>query len=130
MNDEFYLPEETVEWIAQKKSELLAWVLQNQAEGDIPFEEHLDFTEKLPEVLAAPDEAWAQQWDGHNITIQLKMFDDDGIYWIFVVGLLSPVMDAPGDAPVLVPILSIPTWETKWLRPWLKGSPVGSNPVH
>lgn len=124
MSDEFYLPEDTVEWIAQKKSELLAWVLQHQAEGDIPFEEHEDFADRIPATLSSPDEDWAQKWEGQSVRIQLKMFEDDGVYWMFVVSLLSPVINAPGSGDVMVPILAIPTWETKWLRTWLRGNQV------
>ena len=130
MSEEFYLPEDTVEWIGLKKSELLAWVLQHQSEGDIPFEEHEDFADRIPETLSAPDEAWGQKWDGHQVLIQLKMFEDDGVYYMFVVGLMSPVMNSPSKDEVLVPILAIPTWETKWLRHWLRGNPVANRPIH
>ena len=130
MSDEFYLPEDTVEWIAQKKSELLAWILQNQSEADIPFEEHEDFSERIPETLSSPDEDRSQKWEGQEVRIQIKMFDDDGVYWMFVVSLMSPVLNAPTKGDVMVPILAIPTWETKWLRHWLRGNPVAGRPIH
>lgn len=130
MSEEFYLPEDTVEWIAQKKSELLAWVIQHQAEGDIPFEEHEDFNDCIPPTLSSPDEDWAQKWEGQEIRIQLKMFEDSGVYWMFIVSLLSPVLNAPAKGDVMVPILAIPTWETKWLRHWLKGNQVAKKSLH
>jgi len=135
MSEEFYLPEDTVEWIAQKKSELLAWVLQHQAEGDIPFEEHEDFSDRIPETLSSPDEDWSQKWEGQSVRVQIKMFEDDaavgtGVYWMFIVSLMSPVINSPGAGEVLVPILAIPTWETKWLRTWLRGNQVAGKQVH
>lgn len=123
MSDEFYLPEEVVEWIAQKKSELLAWVLTHQAEDDIPFEQHTDYADRVAEVLEGPDESWSQEWEGHEVLIHLRMFQGNDVFWMFVVSLNSKVLNDPMGEKVLIPIIAIPTWEKAWLRPWLKGKP-------
>ncbi len=124
MSDEFFLPEDTVEWISQKKSELLAWVLEHQSLDDLPVERHADLMDGVAPTLASPDEAWSQRWDGHEVHVCLKLFERPEMHWMFVVSLSAPVINRPGEGAVLVPILVLPTWDSKWLRPWLKGTPL------
>jgi len=121
MTDEFYLPEETVEWIGQKKSELLAWVIQHRHDDDIPFEEFGDYADRLQDTLTAADETAERQWDGQPIQVQLKMFEADETVWMFVVSLKAPVMNDEQDGDVIVPVLVLPTKQTHWLKPWLVG---------
>ncbi|MBY0515490.1 MAG: hypothetical protein K2P81_01175 [Bacteriovoracaceae bacterium] len=130
MSDEFYLPEDTVEWIAQKKSELLAWVIQHRDDGDIPFEEFTEYTERVPEALQSADETWEQKWDGHTIQVQLKMFEEESIVWLFVVSLKAPVMNEDQEGEVLVPVLILPTKHTSWLKRWLSGDMVQRKNMH
>ena len=128
MADEFYLPEDTVEWIGQKKSELLAWILDTQSMDDIQVEDHENYAHRIPETLSHPDESWLQRWDGYEVIINLKMFQEKDHFWMFTVAMKSPVMNQ-ADGEVLVPILAIPTWERKWLSPWLNGEPQGGAPL-
>jgi hypothetical protein len=128
MAEEFYLPEEVVEWLGRKKSELLAWVLENQALDDIPVEDHHKYEGAVAQTLANPDQAWGQKWEGYRVVVQLKMFEDRGVYWMFVVALLSPVVDRPGEE-VIIPVLTIPTWDRRWLLPWCQGDPRAGGPL-
>lgn len=121
MSDEFYLPEETVEWIGQKKSELLAWVIQHRHDDDIPFEEFSEFTDRVPQALAEADETYQQTWDGHSIQISLKQFEEESIVWLFVVSLKAPAENLDDDSEVLVPVLVLPTKHTGWLKHWMNG---------
>jgi hypothetical protein len=131
MTDEFYLPDDVVEWVAQKKSELLAWVLEHRDDFDIPFEEFEDYTEKVPDALAQSDEVWIQKWDGHTIQIQLKMFETEQIFWLLVISLKSKVLnDEDVENDILVPILVIPTKHTMWLKKWLSGEKIQTRFVH
>ena len=130
MSDEFYLPEETVEWIGQKKSELLAWVIQHRHDDDVAFEEFADFAERVPETLAEADETWEQKWDGHTIQISLKQFESDETVWMFVVSLKAPVMNEEDEGEVLVPVLVLPTKHTGWLKRWLTGVMVSRRELH
>lgn len=129
MSDEFYLPEETVEWIGQKKSELLAWVIQHRHDDDIPFEEFGDYAERVTETLTSADETWEQRWDGHTIQVQLKQFEGDETVWLFVISLKAPVVNEE-EGEVMVPVLVLPTKHTAWLRRWLTGDMVGRRQMH
>jgi hypothetical protein len=130
MSDDFYLPDETVEWIAQKKSELLAWVIQNRHDDDIPFEEFGDYAERLPETLTQADETWEQVWDGHPIQVQIKMFEQDETVWMFVVSMKAPVMNEEEEGDVIVPVLVLPTRQTVWLKKWLTGQKIQTQHMH
>lgn len=130
MSDDFYLPDETVEWVAQKKSEMLAWVIQHRHDDDIPFEEFGDYADKVQETLMQADETWEQVWDGHNIQIQLKMFEADEVVWLFVLSLKAPVLNEETEGDVLVPILVLPTRHTVWLKHWLKGDMTQRRHMH
>jgi len=130
MSDDFYLPDETVEWIAQKKSELLAWVIQHRHDDDIPFEEFGDYAERLPETLTQADETWEQVWDGHPIQVQIKMFEQDETVWMFVVSMKAPVMNEEEEGDVIVPVLVLPTRQTVWLKKWLTGQKIQTQHMH
>jgi hypothetical protein len=130
MSDEFYLPEETVEWIAQKKSELLAWVIQHRHDDDIPFEEFTEYTERVSQALVEADESWQQVWDGHNIQISLKQFEEETSVWLFVISLKAPVANEDEDSDVLVPVLVLPTKHTGWLKKWLSGEAQNRKQLH
>ncbi len=130
MSDDFYLPDETVEWIAQKKSELLAWVIQHRHDDDIPFEEFGDYAERLPETLTQADETWEQVWDGHPIQVQIKMFEQDETVWMFVVSMKAPVMNEEEEGDVIVPVLVLPTRQTVWLKKWLTGQKIQNQHMH
>lgn len=131
MADEFYLPDDVLEWVGLKKGELLAWVLENRDDGDIPFEEYEDFTEKVPEALQHADETWLQSWEGHQVQIQLKMFEEDQVHWLLVISLKAPVINEQEiENDVLVPILIVPTKYTSWLKKWLSGEKVHTRHFH
>jgi len=130
MSDDFYLLDETVEWIAQKKSELLAWVIQHRHDDDIPFEEFGDYAERLPETLTQADETWEQVWDGHPIQVQIKMFEQDETVWMFVVSMKAPVMNEEEEGDVIVPVLVLPTRQTVWLKKWLTGQKIQTQHMH
>ncbi len=130
MSDDFYLPDETVEWIAQKKSELLAWVIQHRHDDDIPFEEFGDYAERLPETLTQADETWEQVWDGHPIQVQIKMFEQDETVWMFVVSMKAPVLNEEEEGDVIVPVLVLPTRQTVWLKKWLTGQKIQNQHMH
>jgi hypothetical protein len=130
MAHDFYLPDETVEWIAQKKSELLAWVIQHRHDDDIPFEEFGDYAERLPETLTQADETWEQEWDGHPIQVQIKMFEQDETVWMFVVSMKAPVLNDEEEGDVIVPVLVLPTRQTVWLKKWLTGQKIQTQPMH
>lgn len=131
MADEFYLPDEIIEWVGLKKGELLAWVLENRDEADIPFEEYEDFTEMVPEALQNADETWLQNWEGNKIQIQLKMFEEEQVYWLMVISLKVPVVNEQEiENDVLVPILIVPTKYTQWLKKWLSGEKLHTRHLH
>jgi hypothetical protein len=131
MSDEFYLPEEILEWVAQKKSELLAWVLEHRDDFDIPFEEFEDFNDLVPQVLEQSDETWLQRWDGHQVQVQLKMFEEDQIVWLMLISLKVPVLnESQVENDVLVPILILPTKHTSWLKQWLSGEKLHTRELH
>ncbi len=128
MADEFYLPEDTVEWIGQKKSELLAWVIQHRRDDDVPFEDFGLYADNVEDVLKAADESWAQRWDGHAVHIMIKHFEEESL-WLFVVCYSAPVEGREGDH-VMVPILVLPTRHTAWLRSWLRGEAITKRALH
>ena len=131
MADEFFLPDEIIEWVGLKKGELLAWVLENRDDEDISFEDYEDFTEKVPEALQNADETWLQKWDGYQIQIQLKMFEEEQIYWLMVVSLKAPVVNEQEiQNDVLVPILIVPTKYTSWLKKWRSGEKLHTQHLH
>ena len=104
--DEFYLPEETVEWLSLKKSEYLSKLIENIADDDIQFEEYTRFDELIPATLSQAD--WTSEWveDKQKIKSFFRTFADPEVLHQVVVGALVPDQH---HNDVFIPIISFVT---------------------
>ncbi len=113
MSDSFLLNEEWAEWIGQKKSELLAWLIQNQPSVEIPLEKFAYYEQYHSDLLGQFDERYEDVWDGKNIYFYFKFFNQGEPFWLF-----SVVVEIPyDDGPIYFPILTVPSHHPNWLYP-------------
>ncbi len=101
--DEFYLPEEIVEWIGLKKSEYLSLLIENVESEDFRFEEYHRFDNLIPATLSLPDWSVESSEDGQRIKIFCRSFADPEVFQQLVIGALVPDQN---KQDVFVPILS------------------------
>jgi hypothetical protein len=104
--DEFYLPEEILEWIGLKKSEYLSKLIEQVTADDFQFDEYHRFEDLIPSTLAQPDWSIEVTEDGHQVKTYCRMFSDENTFYQIVIGVLVPDQN---KNDVFVPIISFVT---------------------
>lgn len=116
--DEFYLPEELVEWLGLKKSEYLSRLIENMEPDDFQFHEYPQFEEFIPVTLGTPDWSSESVEDGQKIKTYCRSFNDGRFFHQVVVGVL---VSDQNQADVFVPIISLVTKKDQLVRVFSAG---------
>lgn len=104
--DEFYLPEEILEWLGLKKSEYLSKLITNIRPDDYQFEEYLSFEEYIPQTLSLPDWSLETLEDKQKVKTFCRTFANPEVFHQVVIGALIPDQD---KLDVFIPILTFVT---------------------
>lgn len=104
--DEFYLPEDIVEWIGLKKSEYLSRLIENMESDDFQFEDYHRFDEQIPATISTPDWSVETMDDGKKVKTFCRSYKDKETYHQIVVGA---VIEDQGKNDVFVPIITFIT---------------------
>lgn len=118
--DDFYLPEDLVEWVAQRKSELLSRLITLVEADDFSFEDHHRFEDHLPLTLARPDLTFDRRDDGHQVRTFIRSYADPEFFQQIVIGVFFP--DQNGEE-VFLPILTFVTRKENLVREFCQGEP-------
>lgn len=105
--DDFFIPEDVIEWINLKKSEYLSKLIQFQANGDYGFEEFHLFDQYIPGTIENPDKSFETTIDSQKVRIYLKTYKVKSFFHQVVIGAVVP--DKEKNANVYVPIISFVT---------------------
>ncbi len=116
--DEFYLPEEILEWLGLKKSEDLSKLILNVEPDDFDFDEYLRFEEYLPETLSLPDWSIETLEDNQKVKIFCRTFANPEVFHQVVIGAMIPDQD---KNDVYIPILSFVTRKEALIRVFSEG---------
>jgi hypothetical protein len=111
--DEFYLPEEIVEWLGLKKSEYLSRLIVNIKPDDFQFEEYLRFEKYLPETLSLPDWSLETIEDNQKVKTFCRTYADPEVFHQIVIGALIQDQES---ADVFIPILSFVTKDESLIK--------------
>ena len=122
--DEFYLPEDLVEWIGLKKSEYLSRLIQSAPEHDLSFDQYQKFDRLIPSTLSLPDWSVELKEDDQRIKIYCRSHHEDEAFFQIIVGVI--ILDQ-SQSEVLVPILTYVTRFEFITRLFSGGSP--SRPI-
>ncbi|MBA2403414.1 MAG: hypothetical protein H0V66_01475 [Bdellovibrionales bacterium] len=104
--DDFYLPEETLEWLSLKKSEYLSKLIENIEPDDFQFEEYLRFEDFIAATLSLPDWSVETLEDNQKIKTFCRTFGQPEVFHQMVIGALIPDQE---KNEVYVPIISFVT---------------------
>lgn len=104
--DEFYLPEDIVEWLGLKKSEYLSKLIEKILPDDVQFEQYMQFEELIPSTLSNPDWSVEKVEDGHKVKTFVRTYNDNGVFQQVVIGALVPDQE---KNDVFIPIISFVT---------------------
>ena len=119
--EDFYIPEETAEWIGLKKSEYLSKVIEIQDAADIGFEEFHLFDDFVMGTIERPDKTYEFEDDRQRIRSYVKTYAEKGSFHQVVVGVMLNDQD---KAWVFIPILTFVTKNEKLVKEFGKGEAI------
>jgi hypothetical protein len=111
--DDFYLPDDVIEWLSLKKSEYLSRLIEYSAPGDFEFHQYMEFDELIPNTLSMPDYVHDSEEDGHRLKSFVKTYQEKGVFQQVVVGALLPDQN---KQDVFIPILALITRRDEVVR--------------
>lgn len=101
--------QETMDHLEQKKSSLLATLMEQRKESDIPFETFTLYSDYYTSTLEAPDEIYkTKDDDDDDAYVYIKAHDRDGISFFFFV-ICTVAYNEITKKSALFPVLSFPT---------------------
>lgn len=116
--DDFYLPEEIIEWLGRKKSEFLSELICNSEADDFGIEEYQAFEQFIPETLSSPELVFENEEEKILIKTFVKSFSTPKFFQQIIIGANIP--DQNGE-DVFVPILSFVTRKQNLIKIFCKG---------
>lgn len=102
--EDFYIPEELIEWVSLKKSEYLSKLIQMQTPQDIGFEEFHLFDKHIPETIEGPDKAFETEEDQQKVRIYVRSFSGEFNFHQVVIGVVMD--DKATKSNVFIPIIT------------------------
>ena len=119
MSDDLYLTQDMVEWLSQKKSEFLAWLIEHLSQDDVQVEAYHSFDSEIEATMLQPDFHYRYDWCGQKISVFLRHDHLKSSLWF---AMISVEITTKEDV-VYYPLLFIPTKDKAWLNYWLQGEP-------
>ena len=116
------LGEDTLEEIEQKKSVLLAELLNKRKDSDIPFESFTNYLKFVEQTLEFPDEVY--EWndiDGDELLIFNKALSEGGVSFYLIIIAFQGVAPDEGKN-IVVPILIFPTLDSELYSHYCTGN--------
>lgn len=101
--EDFYIPEELVEWVSLKKSEYLSKLIQKQDAQDIGFEEFHLYDKHIPDTIENPDKAFETEEDQQKVRIYVRSFSEKFNFHQVVIGVVMD--DKESKSNVFIPII-------------------------
>jgi hypothetical protein len=117
--DDFFIPEETAEWIGLKKSEYLSKIIGLIARDDFGFEEFHLYDSYIPQTIENPDRAFEHTEDGQKLRTYLRSYSEKVNFHQVVIGVL--IEDKDKSAVIYVPILSFVSRKDELVREFSVG---------
>ncbi len=120
--DEFFIPEEMIEWIGQKKSEFLSKLIELVSDDDFGFADYHLYDHHIPETIGEADRIFEETVDSQILRTCVKTYVQDKRFHQVVLGTVLP--DENSQAMVFVPILSFVTNKDEVVREFADGEAV------
>ncbi|MGE3610223.1 MAG: hypothetical protein AB7I27_11590 [Bacteriovoracaceae bacterium] len=105
--DDFYLPEEILEWIGLKKSEYLSRLISFVDPSDYGFEVYHQFDSYISQTIEEADKLIEFKEDNYDLRTYIKTYSSDLFFHQIVIGAVIP--DLESEQEVFVPILMFVT---------------------
>jgi hypothetical protein len=108
--------------VENKKSQLLAKLLEDRSPADIPFEQFPLYDEYLQDTLKAPDEVYTHQDDdGDTVYTYIKAHDRNGTSFYYFI-ICVQILGIEGDnEKTVTPVLTFPSVDGELYKTYRKG---------
>jgi hypothetical protein len=111
--DEFYLPNELVEWLGLKKAEYLSKLIEHVSTNDFQFHEYATYDRLIPQTLQYPDWTAELKEDGQKVRIYVRnYFPQEGLEQV----VIGAVIADQKNEDVFVPIIAFVTRDGNLVR--------------
>jgi len=121
IKENFFINEETVEWIALKKSEYLSQLIIDFTDDDYDFEDFHLFDSYITSTLDKPDEIYRSFEDDQEINIFYRTYKNDLEFHQIIISLV--ILDE-NNQKVVIPILTFVTKKHDLVLKWCTGERV------
>lgn len=123
MSAEHMIDPDTIEMIEQKKSKVLAELMQKRSEADIPFESFDLYMDYLGKTLEESDEIYRSIDDeSDSYQTYIKAFEKEGVSFFYIV--ICFVFNSSGEEDLVLPVLSFPTIDGELCKSYREGEQV------
>jgi hypothetical protein len=110
-----------IQLLESKKSNLLAEILMNRKDDDIPFEDYTGYESCFQETLDSPDEVFEKKdKEGDVIFTYIKAFSRGRETFYYIVTCLKRIME--GELVNVYPILALPTIDMEMCQEFRGGT--------
>lgn len=114
---------EIMEILDNKKSAVLADMIEERSPADIPIESFSLYDEYFVPTLEGPDEIFLHQdKDGDEIYTYIKAHDREGISFYYVIMCLKYQSNMTNAQDTVLPIIAFPTVDGEQYRSYRKGT--------
>ncbi len=121
------LDQERLNFLEQKKSTLLAQLLDDRKDADIEYEQFHLYDEFFQDTLDSPDEIYSMNTDdGDEMFVYIKTNDRDGVSFYYIVICVR----LPDVHELMLPVLSFPTLDPELCELYRKGQRVSGNLIN
>ena len=123
--EEIEVPQEVMDRVEQKKSELLATLLNERSSADIPYDNFHLYEQFLNATLEDPDEIYRDiDKEGEEIFTYVKAHDKEGVSFFYFVLCLNLGDDYTESGAAILPVLSFPSLDGQLSHEYRKGEKI------
>lgn len=113
------------EGLEQKKSEMLANLLQHRSISDIPVEDFVNYERFLGETVQSPDEAYVySDREGDQVFVHIKTFVLDQKGFFYLALCQSAVLEKEQGDNLMIPIISFPSIDPNLVKHFRRGEKI------
>lgn len=121
-------PKEILETVEQKKSSLLAVMIEERSPHDIPIEEFFSYEECFQPTIESPDEVYTCEDDeGDVLYTYIKAHEKNGSSFFYFVVCFNFASDPNEKTESLLPIISFPSLDADTYKKHARGDKVSGN---
>jgi hypothetical protein len=125
MSDSLYLSQEIVEWLSQKKSEFLAWLIGNMPSHDIPIETYHSYDGEIENTILHPQYHYSYDWCDQKLSVFARHDTKNALWFVLISVEITTNQDT-----VFYPLIFIPTKSKEWISTWFQGESLIKTNLH